>query len=167
MDSKLSYSSLEGEIRLLVRWELVPVYAELFMTVTAKRPQVLLNKGMNLQTHRLPAEPKSRGLWRKEILTNNNLERKKEQFNGQNVLCQGMTLLSPTERSAIVPGGAGPSLMALEWDTPTMVTLMAPKNISALAIPTSSTHAYSKHHWVRFSILGFSYIVPEEYAHNH
>lgn len=82
-----------------------------FMTATAKRFQVLLNKGIDLQTHPLPAEPKSRGLCRKEILTNNNLERKKEQFNGQNLLCQGMTLLSPTERSAIVPSGAGPLLM--------------------------------------------------------
>jgi len=80
------------------------------MTATAKRSRILLNKGINLQTHPSPAETKSRDLCRKEILTNNNSERKKEQFNRQNVLCQGMTLLSPTERSAIVPSGAGPLL---------------------------------------------------------
>lgn len=37
-----------------------------FMTATAKRSQVLLNKGIDVQTHPLPAEPKSRGLCRKE-----------------------------------------------------------------------------------------------------
>lgn len=114
--------------------------------MTAKRSQVLLNKGIDLQSHPSPAEPESRGLCRKEILTNNNLERKKEPFNGQKLLCQGMTLLSPTERSAIVPGGAGPSLMVPGRDTPTTVTLTASKNTPALAIPISSAHAYSKHH---------------------
>lgn len=78
------------------------------MAEEAKRPRVLLNKAIDLQTHPSPAELKSRGLCRKEILLNNDLERKTEPLNGQILLWQGTTLLSPKERSAIVPSDAGP-----------------------------------------------------------
>lgn len=93
MDSKLSYSSLEGKIDFWLPGGLVPVCAGPYDRKKAQRPQVLPNKGIDLQTHPSPAEPKSTGLCRKAILTNNNLERKKEQFNGESLLCQGTTLL--------------------------------------------------------------------------
>lgn len=78
------------------------------MAEEAKRPHVLLNNAVDLQSHPSPAEPKSRAPCRKEILMNNDLERKKEPLNGQNLLWQGTTPLSPKERSAIVPSDAGP-----------------------------------------------------------
>lgn len=79
------------------------------MTGTAKKHQLVLDGGIDLQTHPSPAEPKSRDLCRKEIIKNNDLERKKEQFNGQSLFLAGMTLLSPTERSALSPVGQVPA----------------------------------------------------------
>lgn len=134
-DSELNCSPLEGQIR----------------------PQVLLNKGVGLQNP--PYSSWAKILCRKEIPTNNNLERKREQLNGQSLLCQGMPPHSPTRALPLYPAGLVPHPQS-QGGTHNHGSLNGSKNVPVLAAFISFAHSYSKHPWERFSSLRLVYITP-------